>query len=241
MRTPKSNRKRTAAQTQELEDDLSSSTKRVCEGNQMDIFNDSQSFVDAVLSTNMVTVEVDVHRDSTAATQMARTDDHRSDKSGDIVCMIAQLSSDMHNKFGEVHATMDKIAKDIETNVTKKLTQILDKRVTAEVKKIKTDVQRELDDAQFDFRQDLKNLEGQLDEIRKKTHDYRDSTRDMNIIIRNLPESVGENLESKVQGLMKDGIKLRVVGFSGVVRKGSRQRGKPGVVVMTCRSAEDKQ
>jgi hypothetical protein len=62
-------------------------------------------------------------------------------------------------------------------------------------------------------------IKGQLDEISYKSYEYRVSTRDMNVIIRNLLESMGEHLQSTVQDLMTDIMKPRDAGFSGEERQ----------------------
>ena len=61
-----------------------------------------------------------------------------------------------------------------------------------------------------------------------------------NIVIRNLPHTLNENLRGKVTGLLQDGLKLAEVVVDNVERKESRVESVPGVVVVTLASKEDK-
>ncbi len=62
---------------------------------------------------------------------------------------------------------------------------------------------------------------------------------DLNFVIRNLPEGSNENIVTKVNGLLKDGLRLRDVAVESADRKPSFRQGTPGVVVATCRTSED--
>lgn len=60
-----------------------------------------------------------------------------------------------------------------------------------------------------------------------------------NIVIRNLPEGKNENIVPKVNGLLKDGLKLSGVTVDSAERKKSFRRDIPGIVVATCRNRDD--
>ena len=60
-----------------------------------------------------------------------------------------------------------------------------------------------------------------------------------NVVIRNLPEGQNESISNKVSALVREGLKLKDLSFSNCERKRS-YNDRPGLVVVTCRSSEDK-
>jgi hypothetical protein len=60
------------------------------------------------------------------------------------------------------------------------------------------------------------------------------------VIIRNLPYTKNEDVTSKVNGLITDGLKIRNVTVIGAERKESRFDSRPGVVVAKFRNNDDK-
>ena len=62
-----------------------------------------------------------------------------------------------------------------------------------------------------------------------------------NLHIRNLPQSRSENIDSKVNGLIRDGLKLGNIKVGSAERKAPHEGSdKPGVVVATLKTTEDK-
>ncbi|CAG2224136.1 unnamed protein product [Mytilus edulis] len=61
-----------------------------------------------------------------------------------------------------------------------------------------------------------------------------------NIIIRNLQESDNENITNKVNGLLKDGLRLKDIRIKSVDRKKSMRENKPGVIIVKLERTEDK-
>ena len=54
--------------------------------------------------------------------------------------------------------------------------------------------------------------------------------RSVNVAIRDLPKSANENLSSKVNSLIKEGLDINDVSVARTERKVSRVQSKPGVV-----------
>ena len=67
-----------------------------------------------------------------------------------------------------------------------------------------------------------------------------DDTRKMSIVLRKLPESTNEDLNNKVNLLIKDGLKIRDINVRSAERKQSFNEYIPGVVVATLGSLDDK-
>ena len=64
--------------------------------------------------------------------------------------------------------------------------------------------------------------------------------RNLNIVIRRLPETHNENLRNKLSSLIKDGLKLRDKEVAAAERKTLYSESLPGVVIATLSSMEDK-
>lgn len=82
---------------------------------------------------------------------------------------------------------------------------------------------------------DIKCLQQQIDEVNPQL----ENSKELNLCIVNHPESSNENVEQIVSDLISDGLKLQI-GFRKAVRK-TRQDNKPGVIIVTCNSAEDRE
>ncbi len=88
----------------------------------------------------------------------------------------------------------------------------------------------------------LQLLKSEMSQLKKDQEAIRPKhvSRELNIVIRNLPEGQAENIVNKANALLKDGLKLKDIAVSSAVRKESFNRRYPGVVIATCRSADDK-
>jgi hypothetical protein len=97
-----------------------------------------------------------------------------------------------------------------------------------------------------EFKKKFDNLAERVSIIEKQTKENielgpsRETRTNLNLVIRNLPQREGENVLSKVNGLLKDGLKIRDVHFKSAERKVSRNQLKPGVIIAECESADDK-
>ena len=107
-------------------------------------------------------------------------------------------------------------------------------------------IRQEIDEVKAEFRNELDMLSERVvaaERLAKQCSETMENSTGrkdiMNIIIRNLPERQGENILSKVNGLLKDGLKLKDVGFLKAERKVSRNPSKPGVIVAECHSSDD--
>ena len=63
------------------------------------------------------------------------------------------------------------------------------------------------------------------------------SNRSLNIAIRDLPESDGENINNKVNAVIKDGLHMRNVSVKSAVRKASINQTKPDVVIASFKTS----
>ena len=180
---------------------------------------------------NIIVTEAEVHTDSDPSIKQ----------------LIAKLSSDMHMLYSALSERMDKLESSLEQKLSTKVAQLLDKRVNTELGRIKKEVDANL----VSFKETLRDeIDEELGEINNKLHDlsnrpmssvrFDQNDRSLNVAIRDLPESANENLNSKVNALIKNGLNIRDVSVSNTERKESRVQSRPGVVIATFKSADDK-
>lgn len=160
--------------------------------------------------------------------------------------LIAKMSSDMHMMFTCLTERIEKLESGLEQRIATKVAQLLDKRVNSELGRIKHDIEARLDT----FKDTLKEEFGdEIEEIHKKIDTLPAHTAhtevgkpdlSRNVVIRNLPETVNENISDKVDILIKNGLKVNSVNVAFAERKSAGSSNKPGVVVATFHSAEDK-
>ena len=161
--------------------------------------------------------------------------------------MIKKMSTDMNMMFLALNEKFEKMESGLEQRISNKVAQLLDKRVNSELKKMKSDVDTKIDDFKESIRADLA---ADLDDIREELRTVRPSadsitsrTKDLsqNVVIRNLPESHNENVKNKVNALFRDGLRLTDISVKDAERKQSHNSSKPGVVIATLKTVQDKQ
>jgi hypothetical protein len=92
-----------------------------------------------------------------------------------------------------------------------------------------------------------KNISEVKSDVQKLERDYASVVKkgenadiSLNIVVRNLPESSNENIESKLNTLIKEGLKLTDIQVTHVIRKRAFRDTDNGVVVATCKDNEQK-
>ena len=154
--------------------------------------------------------------------------------------LINKLSTDVRSMFTDLSSRLDRLESGLEQRISKKVSQLLDKRVNTEMSRIKKDVDAQIISVKEEVAADISDLNEKLDSLKLGTPSPQpDISR--NIIIRNLPETSSERIESKVNSLFRDGLKLGNIAASSAERKGTQEcSNKPGVVIVTLKSTEDK-
>jgi hypothetical protein len=211
----------------------------------------SQDFVDSVMAGNRFQVVADV--EPTPVTPERKR--HRSRCEDDV-----ENEKRRKGEYSESGKTLDDVFHAIEV-----LTEHFDSRMNAMedrlLDKAKQMINEEVGDVRKELRDRLSDLHGDITQMRdehsseytnvtreladiRKSRSYAEVTKGsihLNIVIRNIPESVHENVNSKVNGLIRDGLKLRDISIESAERKESRGTRFPGVIIAKCKSAEHKQ
>lgn len=153
--------------------------------------------------------------------------------------LINKLSTDVHSMFSDMNSRIDKLESGLEQRISKKVAQLLDKRVNAEVSRIKKDVDAQIDSVKDEIAVDIAEIHEKLDSLKLERPSVQPDLSS-NIVIRNLPQSSNERIDTKVNGLFRDGLKLGNITLETAERKETRESiNKPGVVVATLKSVED--
>lgn len=159
--------------------------------------------------------------------------------------VLKKMSADMAMMFQSLTERMDALETNLERRLTSKIANIIDKRVNVEMKQVKKHVDERLDTIRADITTDIETLTTRLDTMQQSAS-AANGTEDTNrlklqIVIRNLMAHDNENITSKVEALIRDGLRLRDVMISSAERKPSDNRGHAGVVIVTFATFSDKQ
>jgi len=158
--------------------------------------------------------------------------------------LIRQMSADMHMHFTSLSERVDQLESSLEQRIANKVSQLLDKRVNLEMKRIYKDVDTKIDAFRETVRSDVND---EIAELRAKVDQLslpigrpsNDDEKAKNIILRGLPFSENENITAKVHNIINDGLHLQGIVCDSAERKDSRDA-RPGVVVVRFRTVDDK-
>ena len=123
--------------------------------------------------------------------------DHQSDQSSSEISQLKSLVVGLTRSMNNLCDIITKRMDDIETNIPIQIANMIDVKVSAEMKKVKDQ-----------FQKDLKTVSDKVTNLEKSYADaikQKDVT-DVNkllVVIRNLPESENENVLNKVIALSK--------------------------------------
>ncbi|CAC5385805.1 unnamed protein product [Mytilus coruscus] len=121
----------------------------------------------------------------------------------------------------------------LEKTIPNTIATLIDSKISTEMHKVKQQFQKE-----------LKTVSDKVDDIEKSyanvAKQQPNTVEGIRVIVRNLPESNGENVFNKVNALIKDGLHLKDVKVVSADRKKSYKEGKYGVVVAVFKSMNDK-
>jgi hypothetical protein len=148
---------------------------------------------------------------------------------GDIMTAIQMLSTQMTQQFTSLSQRID----ELEQTLERKLLAKIDSAVDEKIQEAKTELSKEVSEVKSDV-QKLKISYANV----VKNGDKPDIS--LNIVVRNLPESENENVEMKVNDIIRDGLKLSGIQVSNVVRKRAFRESDNGVVVATCADNDQK-
>ena len=161
--------------------------------------------------------------------------------------LILKMNNDMHSMFESLTKKMDSIATEIENKLSRKFSQMLDKRINSEISKVKQEIDTRITTVKEDLYDEIKDLTDKVVDIESRK-DENENSRELNIVLRNVPERRNENECDVVNGILKDGLRLRDVTVTKARRisaqnsenNDSGRDSKPGVIIASLRNKDDK-
>ena len=159
--------------------------------------------------------------------------------------LISIMSDNMKTMFENLNRKVDSMASDIENMLSKKFSQMIDKRISREVSKMTKDINARIDIVKNDIYKEFDDLEAQVKDLSYEKTDLGPSGYiDLRIVLRNVPGTRDKNVTDTVNGIIRDGLKLRDIEVVKAERKLSdRQQGhdsRPPVILASFKSTEDK-
>lgn len=153
---------------------------------------------------------------------------------------IKGLEHTLDSKHKALSERIDTLESRLEKRLSDKMAQIIDKRLTSEVNRMRKDVDGRLGDIRAEITSDLEEINKNIGALQETATTKDRSDVSLNIVIRDLPEHEGENLLLKVNNLFKDKLKLQSIEAHSVERKTSNSA-RPGIVIVTLETLQDKQ
>ncbi|CAC5379160.1 unnamed protein product [Mytilus coruscus] len=173
----------------------------------------------------------------------------------DLNALMSSLSESVNLFYNQLSIRIDRL----ENNITQKIEKIIDRKIETAICKERSNIKKDMNKMEkkmesniskcrTDLKQDVQSVKKGLSDFKKT---YAEAARQTpmlmsredhqnNVIIRNLTESKNENLLNKLDGLLKDGLKLKEISVKSPDRKKSSNDSRPGVIIVSFESSEEK-
>ena len=177
------------------------------------------------------------------------------------------MTAEIEKTRMDFNKRIEGLAKKVETQVMKSITKTVETKInslkTGTEKKIEklqktcdltnkkvlklkettlATMKEEMGDELDELHKKLNKLETTVSETRQSNNMQNDQAdRKRNIVIRNLDEREHENVLLRANNVISEGLKLRNISFESATRKISRNNSKPGIIIATCKTDQDKE
>lgn len=136
-----------------------------------------------------------------------------ADKKFDLILsMIENLATDLKSVNISVTQRIDRLEIELARKPTEKMSQSIDKRVNSQMKRVNKSMDELFDTLNADKGNDLETLNCKVELLRDAVNvasgEDHTSYRGINVVLRNLLETVNERLEEKVNNIIKDHLKI---------------------------------
>ncbi|CAC5390984.1 unnamed protein product [Mytilus coruscus] len=157
----------------------------------------------------------------------------------DDICELKNLVVGLANSMNKFCDILTKRMGDIETNIPKQVANMIDQKVSEEMKKVREEFKTELKTVS----EKVISLEQSYSDVVKqnKMQTQVVSEDNLSLVIKNLPETENENISCKVEDLIKDGLHVNSIQVVDVERKKNNHPGKHGIVIVKFQNKDDKQ
>jgi len=128
---------------------------------------------------------------------------------------------------------------DLSTRISK-LESTIDEKIQS---RVKTAVSNEFTKLKKDLNTQMQDIRREMKEVSSSNDNHSDSNDNiaLNIVIRNLPERHGEDINERVNTMIQYGLGLRDLSVASAERKTVRDDRQTGVVKAICKTMDDKE
>ena len=171
--------------------------------------------------------------------------------------LVEGISLEVRSLNDRVFTRIEKLETNFTRNIAENMTKMMDIKIQKEVSKVKSEITKEivsvknkvievenacapLHAAIAEVKSDVSSIKSNMSKMHKSQNPEKTGDISLNIVIRNLPQTHGENVLNKVNGLVKDGLKIKDVSVMTAERKANRSDYEHGIVIAKCASANDK-
>ncbi|KAH3707012.1 hypothetical protein DPMN_066405 [Dreissena polymorpha] len=158
--------------------------------------------------------------------------------------MVQRVSGNLDLLTDNIYSRMDKLENSLENKLVHKMAGVIAKRMNTEMKNLRKECDDKIQDLKRDFYQDIADIEAKINSISDVTQnnvhsvDSYDNKRDCNFVIKGLPFHDGENLNSKVNTLISEGLGIKSITVLNTIRKSSDVG--DGIVIATLQATEER-
>lgn len=208
----------------------------VC-GNDSNVFREQQiginKFNNSADIIEGITVLESSIQNVTNGQNSPRSDRENVNKDADVNDMFSLLIKQVSDNMQSLGERLTTRIDSLERNFARTIADMIDMKIKERLDEVKCGFQDEI----LDLREEIGSFKSRLDTMHTRQQNVE---MENSLIIRNLPERRGENVVSKVNGLLRDGLKLKNIAVESAERKPSWSENRDGVIRFTCRNADDK-
>lgn len=166
----------------------------------------------------------------------------------ELILNMSTLFENLSEKFDKLHRDltlkMERLESNLEAKLTEKLSSLIDTKLQERCDSVRTEI---LNEVKSVTSRNMGELKDRVEGVEKSYIDVASKlkvNRELNLVIRNLPESEREKsntgvTKDKTLSLIRNGLKLRNVKIISAERKQSKNN-KPGVVIATVENLQQK-
>jgi hypothetical protein len=167
---------------------------------------------------------------------------HESDSFATLSSLVVKLNDNIAGLSDSLNQRIDRLEDTLEAKSVHKIASIFDKRINVEMNKVKKDFESKIQYLKDEIATDMEIIEEKVSELKDRVNEGETycNKQSLNIVIRGLQYHDGENVNTKVNNLFKDGVCLPNIRVVNAIRKSTDSRSKPGLIIATFQTEDDK-
>ena len=149
---------------------------------------------------------------------------------------FGELFQSFKEEVKKVADRVDDKFENMEKRISKNVVDAVSKDIANKIKSsVEKAVAEKLGTIKDEIKEDIAALQLDVDNLKEENEDDEKSrAKKLNFVIYNLEEGKNENLENKVNAMIREGMKVRDVTIRRCERKNAREGTDPGIVIAQC-------